>query len=379
MFIKQLYLNNLRNHIASELEFCDNLNIITGQNGAGKTTILEAISLCSVSKSFLPSPDSQLINNGFDFYQISANSINDIDVTYKISIKYLKGSRKQINSTLGDNLNPGDIIGEMPVVVLSPDYKSITFGPPIERRSFIDMLLCQTSKVYLEALYKFKKALKQRNNVLLIAKQNPNFDLAELEAWSEYFISAASEIVFKRNRFIQDFIPFFADVYKRIGNENEIVSVEYQPDSIENKIINSKNIQEIKEIFKDLSVKYEKDEIRRGTSLFGPQKDDLKININGGSAKDFASQGQHKSLLIALKFAEFEFLKIKRNETPIILLDDIFSELDADRRIKVLSILEETTAQAFITTTDAESFQNVLIKDKNRLFCVMNGKIENDN
>jgi len=338
MKINKLIINNLRNHISSEFEFGSNINLICGKNGAGKTTILEAISICSISRTFTSASDSALINKSAKEYFVSAICKNDLSVPYKISVSFSPKSQKNISSISGDKL--------------SPDFKNITNGPPEFRRRFIDTILSQSNKFYMEQLFKLKKCLKHRNAILQSAKTNPNIDFTYFEQWTEFYIDSCVDILIRRNDFIREFTPFFINSYNIISNSKEEVSLIYCPNNITK--IESKN--QLKEELLLQSRKMQFAELQRGTTLFGPQKDELKIilndGLNNGLARDFASQGQHKSLLIALKFAEFKYLIEKKRETPVILLDDIFSELDASRVLSVLELLEKSDAQIFITSTD---------------------------
>ncbi len=373
----ELSINNLRNHASTRISLNPGLNIFSGMNGAGKTTILEAASISAFSKSFLNSSDSSLIRKGEDAFFISAACESDMTVPYRVAVKLAIGKRKEISSSIGENLTPKDIIGEIPMVILSPDYKAITFGSPDNRRSFIDRTLSQTSKIYYEDLIKHKRALKQRNALLAQARTDYRFVQTQISAWTEQFINISANIVVRRNKFISEFIPFFKDLYKTVSGGKEQADLTYQPDSLCVENIENKEI--IIEKYCEIATQASQEEFRRGTTLFGPQKDDLKIFINGGLAKEYASQGQHKSLLIAIKFAEFEYLKSRRQETPLILLDDIFSELDAQRAAKVFSLVHNNRAQSLITVTDAAIINNLMPLDSDyKIFQVDNGIILGD-
>ena len=362
MQINKLILNNFRNHINSEIEFSPAINVIWGNNGAGKTSILEAISVCSISKSFVPHSDISLINKDAKSYSVAAHCINELQVPYKINISFSHRLPKQISSNFGNKLLPKDIIGEIPLVVLSPDNKNITNNSPEFRRQFVNGILSQAKKYYLEKLFEIRKILKQRNTLLHQIKQcysseeKQNY-LQLLEHWTEFFINTSAEIIIRRNSFIQEFNPFFVDAYQTVSNSKEEVKIIYLPDSISeiDKIENDK--EQIKNELRVRAKQVQDSEIKRNTTLFGPQKDEFRILINGGTAREFASQGQHKSILIALKFSEFRYLATQKNETPIILFDDIFSELDVLRVEKVINLLAESSAQIFITLTEPNSIK----------------------
>ncbi len=353
MRVTTLRIHSLRNHTDTETVFSPEMNIILGQNGAGKTTILEAISIASLSKSFLPTPDSLLINSTKSEYSVHAKAQTDLQVPYSVTVSFSAGGRKHISSSIGDSLSPKDIIGEMPVVILSPDYKAITFGAPDDRRRFIDALLSQCSKRYVEEAIALKRIIKQRNDLLASAKKTGYLDTVMLDLWTDSFIASATEITARRFVFIEEFMPYFTEAYARVSNGKEAVSLQYQAKTLPKVTINSSTTKkELLNLFHDIAIKCRNEEIRRGTTLFGPQKDDIFIGIHNGEARDYASQGQHKSLLIALKYAEFQYLFAQRQEKPILLYDDIFSELDGNRTANVLSTVIETGAQVFITATD---------------------------
>ena len=361
MRISGLSIKSLRNHIETDLELSDGLNVFYGLNGSGKTSILEGVSICGFSKSFLPCSDSSLVRNGDEFYFVSANSKNDLDIDYRIAVRYANGQKKQIKSTLGDNLLPKDVIGEIPMIILSPDYKAITFGAPEDRRQFIDRVLSQASRIYLDDLMKYRHTLKQRNSLLFRAKADRSVDYSELEPWTDLLVRTGVDIILRRRKFIEEFTPKFNETYRDVVEGREVVDIKYVSNGFD-------DISEFAKISKDDLIGYylnifarnRDSEIQRGTTIFGPQKDDIQILINNGIARDYASQGQHKSLLISLKFTEFYILKDKKNETPVILLDDIFSELDEERTKKVFDIIEANSAQTFITLTDAQQIKKVI-------------------
>ena len=292
MKISEILINNIRNHRQTQFEACRGLNIFHGLNGAGKTSILEAISIASFSKTFLPVNDKTIINSAEDFYLVSLKAQNDYDIPYNVKVSYQKGSRKKISSTIGEHLSPKDIIGEIPLVILSPDYKSITFGPPADRRQFIDRLLSQANKRYFEEMLKLKRTLKQRNSLLNALKNGELYDRPMLEPWNNLLIETGAEIIKRRNKFINDFVTYFKDIYKQVSESREDVDIIYEPDSIPAEIISrNPEKEEIESVLREALKQNAEMERRRGTSSIGPQKDELRIIINSGTAKDYASQG----------------------------------------------------------------------------------------
>lgn len=374
MTIKILKMRNIRNHINTQIELSPRLNVFFGDNGSGKTSVLESVSICSMTKSFLGGADSNALKIGADWYGVSAEAVNRFDAQYKVSIKYFPGKKKEISSSYGDNLSAKDIIGVAPTVALSPDFRDITAGSPGARRSFIDKTISQTSKAYIEDMLDFKKCLRNRNALLAQAKKDYYFDATLVEPWTEKLVKLGANISKKRSAFVRNFKPYFLDAYKRVSSGKEDADVRYSPDSLgEDYFDKNPGASEIESRYYEAAQKYSADEIRRGTTLFGPQKDDLTITINGSVAKDIASQGQHKSLLASLKFAEFEYLLTKNAETPIILLDDVFSELDPSRSAKALKLALERGAQTFVAAADVEPIRKVLSSDAECAFFRVNG------
>ncbi|MFY7998583.1 MAG: DNA replication/repair protein RecF, partial [Candidatus Kapaibacteriota bacterium] len=323
MRLTSLTVENIRNHTHSHIEFSSGVNVLCGMNGHGKTSLLEAVSLCALSQSFVACPDSALLRRGAESASVSVASYTDLQTPYKVGVKIGLHERKQISSSLGKRLTPQDIIGEMPIVVLSPDFKSITAGSPDDRRRFLNGILSQASKLYMANMLTMKRVLKQRNSMLHSAKLGHPIDMTLLEAWTEQFIQVSAEIVVRRWEFLQEFSTYTQRVYANIAQNAEEITMQYEPDNLAAELFTAKpSAEAIRTEYVRIFGKVQFDEKRRGTTLAGPQKDEIVFSVGGGVAKECASQGQHKTLLIALKTAEFEYLRDLRQETPIVLLDD---------------------------------------------------------
>ena len=358
------------------LEFSPGLNILQGTNGAGKTTVLEALTMCAFTRTFLPTSDADLMRFGADESLVYAEAISDRDQPYRISVKLHTNSRKEIESNEGANLRPKDVIGRMPMVVLSPDFKNITFGSPADRRSFLDRLLSQCSARYLEDLSDLRRVLKQRNT--LLSAKNGFLDRGILNAWTEQLIELSCDISIRRRDFIREFQPFCLDAYAMLTHSQEHITVQYEPDfTIESNELNALGRDQLRELLRKQADECVEEELRRGLTLWGPQKDDIDIRIHGARAREVASQGQHKSLLISLKKAEFEYLRAAKAEEPILLLDDIFSELDQHRTARVFDTVIAQAGQCFITTTEFERFRHDIGSAKQcRVFEVDKGSVQ---
>lgn len=370
MKILTVELTNFRNHSNSKVYLSPKINIIYGPNGAGKTSILEAISIASLTRPFSNAPDSVLLKNGETNYEIKVDCTNYLNQHYFVQVFYEKSSGKKISNSFQENIRFKDILGLLPIVFLSPDLKIITSGAPENRREFMDRILSQSSRTYVEDVLKLKKTLKQRNSLLSNYKLNKAFDRYAFETWTELFIQLSSSIVRKRIEFIKDFNLSFQKYYQRITNNAEVVEILYKPNSIVN------TDESIEEQYYSKAKKLFETELQRATTLFGPQKDELYIQLNNGIAREWGSQGQHKSLLIAIKLAEFDYLQKFTNEVPIVLLDDIFSELDEYRSSLVLETILDNNAQTLITSTSTTIVNNnQKLKNISNLIKVENGEI----
>ncbi len=370
MKIRRIEIRNFRNHSYSLISLNNLINVIHGPNGSGKTSILEAISIASLTKPFSNALDSNFVKFGESNYQIKIKAKNYLGLDYSAEVNYDKLNGKKIKNSFSDNVKSKDLIGLLPVVFLSPDLKIITSGSPENRREFVDRVLSQSSKTYVEDIIKFKRALKQRNSLLNHYKNYKSFDENGFEIWTELFIKLSQSIITKRQEFVDEFNGLFQKYYQKITNNTEQVYIQYQPNTIKN------SEKSIEEQLREKAERIKESELNRCSTLFGPQKDELRIQLNNGNARDWASQGQHKSLLIAIKLAEFDYLQKFSNEIPVVLLDDIFSELDEYRSILVLNTLLNNQAQTLITMTNPELIQkNSVLKDVAEFIRIENGEI----
>ncbi|MCS6808099.1 MAG: DNA replication and repair protein RecF [Bacteroidota bacterium] len=378
MHLTSLTVENIRNHVLSHIEFARGVNVLCGLNGQGKTSLLEAVALCALSQSFVRCSDAALIRRGAEWAQAAVAASTDLETPYKVSVKVSLRERKHITSSLGKRLTPQDIIGEMPLVVLSPDYRVITAGTPEDRRRFINSILSQASKLYMEHVLTMKRILKQRNSMLNSMKLGMPIDTVLLDTWTEQFIAVSAEIAVRRWEFVREFTEYMQHVYARVSQNAESVALQYDPHSLPKELFYpAPNIADIRAEYSRIFERIRREEYRRGTTLVGPHKDELVFSVDGGLARECASQGQHKTLLIALKTAEFEYLRDLRRETPIVLLDDIFSELDTKRAANVIALLE-SGAQTLLTTTDERVYREYVAyrhSGEHALFAVSNGVI----
>lgn len=372
MILKSLLLKNCRVHKNSNIDFADNLNFILGGNGQGKTTILEAIYYLCTTKNFKSISDSEFVQFGKNEFEI--NGLFKDLTEDKIRIYFSQAENKkyylQNNKLISRS---AEVIGKFPIVILSTNDHSITQGSPAERRKFVDQTISQASKNYLETLLDYNKTLRQKSTLLNQINDNYYSSLInELDAWNEKLILTGSELIQYRLKFIEEFKPYLINVYKKIMDEEEIPSIEYNYLNTTNGFDIYEN--DIKNIFSNLVQERKNDELRRRTNLVGPHRDEFIFKINDNNLRTYGSQGQHKTFQVALRFAEFFYLKEKLGRKPIFLLDDVFGELDTNRAIKISNALREV-GQAFITMTDFSNFSYINLSDNDLTIKVTNGEV----
>lgn len=369
-------LTNLRNHGATALsELSERINVLAGPNGAGKTSVLEALSLTTVTKSFTTHTDAVLIRKGQSRLEAQTAFVSDLDVPMRVDVSVELGPplKKSIFVNSERLRSAAELVGRAPVVVLTPDDKSITSGSPGDRRRFLNMVLSQASRSYLDDESEYRKALKHRNAVLTDARtQGRNLASTEalLHPWTELVIKHGARIMARRSAFTKEFGIHLVEAYQALSEQRESPSIRYLPMGDVSDRDESMNISDLDSILRTSAAAWARDELRRGTTLFGPHRDEVAIEINAGQeARLYASQGQHKTLLVAMKVAEYEYLREATQETPIMLLDDVFSELDARRAALLIEYTQQPSfGQTFITTTDRGFFERTLPRSIHKLW-----------
>jgi DNA replication and repair protein RecF len=381
--VQSLSLRNFRNHVETSIGgLAPQINVLAGPNGAGKTSILEALSLLTVTKSFTTYSDSVLIGNSAIELTADASFTTDLGVPHRVSVTIERGPpiRKTIMSNSERLRTSADLIGRAPVVVLTPEEKIITGGPPATRRRFLNLVLSQASRAYLEDEMEYRRALKQRNAILTEAKQQRRSLTSiqpSLMPWTTLVLKHGVRIMKRRLAFAESFRPRLLEAYAMLSSSREQPLIEYVPMGVNR--TDGTDLTDFERFLQAEAAKCEIEEMRRGTTLFGPHRDDLALYINPGQeAKLYASQGQHKTLIVAMKLAEFEFLREASGETPILLLDDVFSELDDERAAQLLHLAASgKLGQTFITSTERVRFEKTLdfASGDHAMFLVENGGV----
>lgn len=360
MLLKSVQFVNFKNYKDLEIEFCDGINAFVGNNGSGKTTILDAIYFLSMCKSYLNRIDRQNIQFDAPFFTLFGDwELKDKIYREQLTVKV--GAKKIVKINKKELEKLSDHIGTFPVVFISPyDTDLIQEGSQF-RRKWMDGILVQLDKSYLENLLRYQKVLEQRNALLKNMHSQRLFEPESVEIWNEQLIPLGEEIFAHRKVFFEEFSPFFNDYYSRLSNDQEIVNIEYVSQMADG---NYKNLLQ-NSIRKDLHTQY---------TNFGVHKDDLVFTINDHPIKKFGSQGQQKSFLIALRMAQFEWLKKHKGIKPVLLLDDIFDKLDSTRVKKLVTMVSDNYfGQVFITDTDADRMQTLLenLSGRKKLFKIV--------
>ncbi|HEY6951513.1 MAG TPA: DNA replication/repair protein RecF [Bacteroidota bacterium] len=353
MRFREVRLQNFRNHTSTTIACASKRNVFLGNNGEGKTNILEAISYLCLTKSFYALSDTTAVQLGQPGFGVSASAVSDIDVPYEIELSYDKENReKKIVINKGAVVDRSSVIGAFPVVVLSPENSNVTSGTPADRRRFMDIVISQSSRPYLEDLMEYRRILRQRNRILLEGKTSQRLPVDVLEPWNENLIKCGSRISHRRAQFVDEFSPYLVDAFVRIAENGERPAIQYDSSIVADSTV---TVENAREVYRNALAVQFAEEKKLGTTLVGPHKDELVFEIGGLGLKAYASQGQHKTFLVALKVAEFFYLRERCRETPVLLLDDVFSELDEFRSARLLS-LTENLGQTFITATDERRF-----------------------
>ena len=347
--IQQIKLTNYKNYAFSAFDFCNKLNFIVGNNGIGKTNLLDAIYYSCFTKSYLTSSDLMVTNFNGDFFRIETHFSLDDD-NQLLEVKYPKQEKKEVFINKAKIDKQADFIGKFPCVIITPDDNQLILGGSEIRRKFIDGTLSQFSSEYLHKLITYNKILVQRNALLKSFYEQRTFDKTLLEAYNERLIECGNFIYKQRIDFLTKFIPVFKQVYEQIFDGNESISVTY--DSC---LLNA----DLKEVIQSNE---QQDRAAQRTTK-GIHTDDLILELNGFPVKKIGSQGQQKTFLLSLKLAQYELLKMEKQIFPLLLLDDIFDKLDVERIAKLFELINgDNFGQVFITDTNESTIQSLIVE-----------------
>ena len=361
MFIKKLMLINYRNYEKLDINFGKGVNVFIGDNAQGKTNILEAIYYCAFAKSHRTTRDRELINwNNHESYISLGIAKERLDK--KIDIKILKDGKKAIKVNSIKINKIGELFGIFNVVMFSPEDLKIVKDSPGVRRRFIDMELCQLNKKYYYNLVQYNKVLNERNVVL----KNKNLSEEMLDIYDEQLSSYGEYVIKERLKYFEKLNYYGVQVHKDITSNKENIEFKYQS--------TIKDLSKIKENFYEALKKSRKKDIEKGISTIGLHRDDFSIFINNVDIKNFGSQGQQRTAVLTIKFASLRIIKEITGEYPVLLLDDVLSELDFSRKKYILSTIGDI--QTVITCTGIEDIYSYL-DSNSKIFKVKNGIVSN--
>lgn len=361
MFIKSLELKNYRNYEQLSMNFAGGTNLLYGDNAQGKTNIVEAIYLAATTKSHRGSKDREIIQFHHDEAHIRIHYEKQ-DIMHQLDMHLKKNRAKGVAIDRIPIRKSSDLLGQIPVIFFSPEDLKIIKNGPSERRKFLDIELSQLERLYLYHLTKYNKILMQRNNLLKQLKFQPNL-VDTLEFWDLQLVKYGSEVIRYRRKFIDHLNMIIKQIHRKLTGNQEEIQLEYE-NNVEYDIF-------LTELNKKRSI-----DLKYTTTSIGPHRDDISFIVNGIDIRKFGSQGQQRTAALSLKLSQIQFVKEVLHDTPVLLLDDVLSELDSNRKIYLLESIKDT--QTFITCTGLDEFisQHLPVQ---RMFQIKEGKIIKQN
>lgn len=389
MILDDLLLADFKNYHNCSFSFSPKLNFIYGENGNGKTNILEAISMLCYTKSFLMNSEADCVKHGRNAFEITGGFRNRVES--KSTVKFLYHKEENSKQIICDNdkvTRSNEFLGRFPLVVLSPYDLKLTMGLQQDRRRNFDMLISQISRVYLNDLRKYSKIIKQKNSLLkdnLLTKRYSYKELKDLvTVWNSELLELAVKLMIRRLDFIEEFKSYITSCFERIVGRRYTPVITYQSEILHETDLSAYSIDTLKNKLHTVLEEKLDSEIKRGISLSGPHRDNYVFYMNKSGEmfemRTSASQGEHKTFVVALKLSEFGYINenLKHTNTgePVLLLDDVFSELDKGRITRISELINEFN-QVFVTTTDKDHFE--VLKNNftdSRTFHIVNGQAE---
>ena len=365
MHLHRLYLLNFKNYEEADLIFSEKINCFAGDNGSGKTNLLDAIHYLSLTKSFFNQMDQQNILFDAEFFRLQGEYILEDGRTETIECLQKRNQRKVFRISKKEYERMADHIGLLPVVMISPADADLIYHGSEDRRKFMDAVISQFDKLYLEDLIQYHKALQQRNRLLKQFAESRHYSAAEIEIWDRQMGNLGNHIYNKRKAFVERFIPVFSGHFEWISGGREQVDLTYES-----------NLHN--ESMEDLLERTRQDDRAAAITTAGIHKDDLLFTIRGLPLKKFGSQGQQKSFLIAIRLAQFDYTSEIKQFKPLLLFDDIFDKLDDFRVEQLLRLVsDEHFGQVFIMDTSAERVDGIIRKIHQNycFFSISQGKI----
>ena len=361
MMIESIELKNYRNYDELHMDFSQGTNILYGDNAQGKTNVLEAIYVCATTKSHRGSKDREIIQFDRDESHIKLN-VRKNDIPYRIDMHLKKNRAKGVAVNGVPIRKASELFGIVNVVFFSPEDLNLIKNGPSERRRFIDLELCQLNKLYVHSLVQYNRIVVQRNKLLKDLFFRPDYE-ETLDVWDMQLVQYGKEIIHYRKEFAEQLGEIIQGIHRQLSGGKEEIFLLYAPNTEE-------------EAFEEALKKSRQQDLKQKTTLTGPHRDDLSFMINGIDIRRFGSQGQQRTAALSLKLAEIELVKKIVNDYPILLLDDVLSELDSGRQNQLLAGIDHI--QTIITCTGLEDFVNDRFH-MDKIFKVVNGTVDSEN
>ena len=357
MFVESIELKHYRNYTRLDMGFHPGINVLYGDNAQGKTNVLEAVYVCATTKSHRGSKDREMIGFGQDESHIKMNIRKD-GAPYRIDMHLKKNKTKGIAINGVPIRKASELFGIVNVVFFSPEDLNIIKNGPGERRRFVDLELCQLNRLYVHALVQYNKTLLQRNKLLKELSYKPEL-LETLDIWDMQLVSFGKELIRFRREFTKQLNQIIAGIHRHLSGDREDLVIHYEPNTEE-------------EAFETALKRGREQDLRQKTTLNGPHRDDLSFHINGIDIRKYGSQGQQRTAALSLKLAEIELVKQTVKDYPILLLDDVLSELDVNRQEHLLSGIRHI--QTIITCTGLDDFVSHCFHI-DRIFRIVSGTV----
>jgi DNA replication and repair protein RecF len=357
MYIEELALKDYRNYEKLSVEFENKVNVILGENAQGKTNVMESIYVLAMAKSHRTSNDKDLIRWDQEYAKIEGRVQKHHSSLPLQLVISKKGKKAKCNHIEQQKLS--QYVGNMNVVMFAPEDLNLVKGSPQVRRRFIDMEIGQVSPIYLHDMSQYQKILQQRNHFLKMMQIKKQTDQTMLEILTEQFIDMAAKIVMKRFEFLRLLQEWAKPIHNGISRGLEALEISYKP-SVD--VLEGQDLSKMKACFEEKFSKVRMREIERGTTLFGPHRDDLLFFVNGRDVQTFGSQGQQRTTALSVKLAEIELIHSEIHEYPILLLDDVLSELDDYRQSHLLNTIQGRV-QTFVTTTSVDGIHHQTLRE----------------
>lgn len=368
MWLETIELSGFRNYQETALTFSDGVNVFLGQNAQGKTNMMESIYFLALARSHRTTSDKELINWEADFTRVSGK-INSKGSTFPLAISLSnKGKQAKVNHLEQKKLS--QYVGHLNIILFAPEDLELVKGSPAVRRQFIDRELGQMSAVYLHHLVSYQEILKQRNQYLKEYKASQSFDMVYLDILTEQLATEGAEVLERRLNFTEKLNEWATPIQQDISQGKEKLDIQYKT------TLSLSNDSQKSSIYRQLLDKYEESkqrELDRGTTIIGPHRDDLVFYVNDKNIQTYGSQGQQRTTALSVKLAEIELMKEMTGEYPVLLLDDVLSELDNHRQTHLLKTIEKKV-QTFLTTTSLDGVDTDLLNEP-KIFHVSAGQI----